>query len=108
MPVRPPCKNSATSTYEPVKYGSIANSSKYCYGRYMKTTIDMPEKLLHRAKVVAAQRRTTLRELVLMGLDQVLGGQGGNLASGAAMARLEKGFRLGGKMLSREEVHARR
>jgi hypothetical protein len=75
---------------------------------YMKTTIDMPEKLLHRAKVVAAQRRTTLRELVLMGLDQVLGGQGGNLASGAAMARLEKGFRLGGKMLSREEAHARR
>jgi hypothetical protein len=39
----------------------------------MKTTIDVPEDLLHRAKVVAAQRRTTLRELVLTGLDEVLG-----------------------------------
>ena len=74
----------------------------------MKTTIDVPEKLLHRAKVVAAQRRTTLRELVLTGLDQVLGGQGGHASSGAAMARLERGLRLGGRILSREEAHARR
>lgn len=35
----------------------------------MKTTIDFPEDLLHRAKVVAAQRQTTLRELVVQGLD---------------------------------------
>jgi hypothetical protein len=35
----------------------------------MKTTIDLPEELLHRAKVVAAQRKTTLKELVLQGLD---------------------------------------
>lgn len=74
----------------------------------MKTTIDVPEKLLHRAKVVAAQRRTTLRELVLTGLDQVLGGEPESASSAAALARLERGFRLGGKVLSREEVHARR
>jgi len=35
----------------------------------MKTTIDLPEEILHRAKVVAAQRKTTLKELVLQGLD---------------------------------------
>lgn len=74
----------------------------------MKTTIDVPEKLLHRAKVAAAQRRTTLRELVLVGLDQVLGGPWEASQAGAALARLERGFRLGGKPLTREEVHARR
>ena len=37
----------------------------------MKTTIDFPDELLHRAKIVAAQRRTTLRELVVKGLEAV-------------------------------------
>ncbi|MEZ5277061.1 MAG: hypothetical protein R3F07_11825 [Opitutaceae bacterium] len=37
----------------------------------MKTTIDFPDKLLHRAKIIAAQRRTTLRELVVRGLETV-------------------------------------
>jgi hypothetical protein len=35
----------------------------------MRTTIDVPDDLLHRAKVVAAQRKQTLKELVLQGLD---------------------------------------
>ena len=39
---------------------------------YVKTTIDVPDELLHRAKVVAAQRRTTLRELVVRGLDRAI------------------------------------
>ena len=34
----------------------------------MKTTIDFPEEILHRAKIVAAQRKTTFRELVIAGL----------------------------------------
>lgn len=34
----------------------------------MKTTIDLPEDILHQAKIVAAQRKTTLKELVLQGL----------------------------------------
>lgn len=34
----------------------------------MKTTIDFPEEILHRAKIVAAQRKTTFRELVIGGL----------------------------------------
>lgn len=74
----------------------------------MKTTIDVPEKLLHRAKVAAAQRRTTLRELVLAGLGQVLGGPSEGNQAGAALVRLERGLRLGAKTLTREEVHARR
>lgn len=41
----------------------------------MKTTIDFPDKLLHRAKVVATERRTTLRELVVKGLESVTSGE---------------------------------
>jgi hypothetical protein len=35
----------------------------------MKTTIDLPDELLHRAKIIAVQRRTTLKELVVQGLE---------------------------------------
>ncbi len=38
----------------------------------MKTTIDLPEDLLIRAKVAAAQRKTTLKELVVQGLTHAL------------------------------------
>jgi hypothetical protein len=38
----------------------------------MKTTIDLPEALLHRAKVTAAQRSTTLKDLVVEGLKRVI------------------------------------
>lgn len=37
----------------------------------MKTTIDLPEEVLIKAKVIAAERRTTLRELVVEGLKRV-------------------------------------
>jgi hypothetical protein len=37
----------------------------------MKTTIDLPEDVLIKAKVFAAERRTTLRELVVEGLKRV-------------------------------------
>ena len=37
----------------------------------MKTTIDLPEEILHQAKIVAAQRKTTLKELVMQGLALV-------------------------------------
>jgi len=37
----------------------------------MKTTIDLPDELLLRAKMLAAERRTTLRELVVKGLETV-------------------------------------
>lgn len=38
----------------------------------MKTTIELPDAVVKRAKVLAAERRTTLRELVLQGLEHVL------------------------------------
>lgn len=35
----------------------------------MKTTIDLPDEVLRKAKVFAAEHRTTLRELVMRGLE---------------------------------------
>lgn len=37
----------------------------------MKTTIDVPDDLLVKAKVLAAEQRTTLRDLVVRGLQLV-------------------------------------
>jgi hypothetical protein len=74
----------------------------------MKTTIDLPEEILHRAKIVAAQRRTTLKELVLSGLDHVLGLTAEHQGQEQAIVRLRKGMNLGVKPLGREEIHARR
>ena len=38
----------------------------------MKTTIDLPDDLLHRAKIASAQRKTTLKELVVQGLEYAI------------------------------------
>ncbi|MGC3991859.1 MAG: hypothetical protein QM796_19625 [Chthoniobacteraceae bacterium] len=35
----------------------------------MKTTIDLPDDILRRAKVTAIQRNITLKELVIQGLE---------------------------------------
>lgn len=73
----------------------------------MKTTIDLPDALLHEAKVVAAQRKTTLRELVVNGLQIALRPDAAARSPDAALARMKKGFRLGGRPLTREQAHAR-
>ena len=38
----------------------------------MKTTIELPDALGRRAKMLAAERRTTLRALVVEGLERVM------------------------------------
>jgi len=38
----------------------------------MKTTVELPRILLQRAKVVAAQRHTTLKNLLIQGLEHVV------------------------------------
>jgi hypothetical protein len=73
----------------------------------MKTTIDLPDEILHRAKVIAAQRRTTLKELVIDGLDRVMRADATAAGRDAAMDRLRSGFHLGGRPLSREQAHER-
>ena len=78
------------------------------YVLLMKTTIDLPDDLLYRAKVAAAVRKTTLKELVTAGLDWVLRAEAGTIRRPAALARLQKGLRLGGQPLTRDQAHERR
>jgi len=72
---------------------------------HMKTTIDLPDEILHRAKVVAAQRRTSLKELFLSGLEMALKADAEQPARQAALVRLQQGLKLGGKPLSRKQTH---
>jgi len=79
-----------------------------CTDGPVKTTIDLPDDLLHRAKVVAAQRRTTLKELVQAGLDWVLRSDTATSSHQGALERLRRGLRLGDRPLTREQAHERR
>jgi hypothetical protein len=56
-----------------------SNIEKYSYIAYsciMKTTIDISENLLHRAKELARKEKTTLKELTEEGLQLVLSRRG--------------------------------
>ncbi len=74
----------------------------------MKTTIDLPDEVLHRAKIVAAQRRITLKGLFLSGLEMAMNSDAATPAREAALTRLQQGLRLGGQPLTRDQVHDRR
>lgn len=80
----------------------------------MKTTIDFPNDLLHRAKVVAAQRRKTLRELVVRGLESVTSAESGESAEHErkkTLARLLKDMQASNTEpmvpMTRDEIHER-
>jgi hypothetical protein len=73
----------------------------------MKTTIDLPDDLLHRAKIFAAQHKTTLKELVQTGLDWVMRTEATLPNRDEALAHLRKGLHLGGKPLTRDQAHER-
>ena len=79
----------------------------------MKTTIDVPEEVLVKAKVFAAARRTTLRELVVQGLKQVMNAPLADEEKQrkAAIQRLLKGMQAGNTEpmipLKREELYDR-
>lgn len=76
----------------------------------MKTTIELPDSLGRKAKMLAAERRTTLRALVVEGLERVLAEK-----RGAGKERAEKLFAAmdkaagitASKRLNRTEANAR-
>ena len=74
----------------------------------MKTTIDLPDEVLHRAKIVAAQKGTTLKELFLSGLELAMKAESEGPIREAAVSRLRQGLHLRGKPLTREQTHERR
>ena len=73
----------------------------------MKTTIDLPADILERTKIAAAKRRTTVKNLVIQGLETVLKEESSAPLPAGALARLRGGYHLGGNPLSREETHGR-
>jgi hypothetical protein len=79
----------------------------------MKTTIDLPEEVLIKAKVIAAERRTTLRELVVEGLKRVTETppEAEQAKRKAAFKRLLKSMQAGNTEpmvpLKREEIYDR-
>ena len=57
----------------------------------MKTTIDLPEQLLERTKIAAARRRTTIKNLIIEGLEKVLREETPAAPPADALARLRQG-----------------
>ena len=75
----------------------------------MSITLDLPEALVERVKTAAARHRTTMRELVIRGLEEILDHDRTESESAlqSALARLEQGYALGNQALTRDESHAR-
>ena len=82
-----------------VQYGHIYS--------HMKTTIELPDAILERTKVAAARRRTSMKNLVIQGLEMVLQNEVPPAQPTEALARLREGYHLGGHPMTREEIHAR-
>ena len=79
----------------------------------MKTTIDLPDEVLVKAKVFAAEQRTTLRDLVVRGLRLVTEAQAPDdeKQRKAALTRLLEAMRASNTEpmvpLKREEIYDR-
>lgn len=72
----------------------------------MKTTIDLPDPIFKRTKIAAAQRGTSIKNLVIEGLEHVLNVGAENTSSEDALSRLKSGYHLGSKPLTRDQAHA--
>ena len=57
--------------------------------------------------MAAARRRTSMKNLVIQGLEMVLQDEVTPAPSTEALARLREGYHLGGQPMTREEIHAR-
>jgi len=73
----------------------------------VKTTIDLPDTLLERTKITAARRRTTIKNLIIEGLEKVLPEESPIAPPADALARLRHGYHLGGQPLTRDQIHGR-
>lgn len=73
----------------------------------MKTTVDIPDDILERTKIAAVKRRTSVKKLIIEGLETVLNRNAPESPPCGAMERLKAGYHLGGNPLTRDETHAR-
>ena len=72
-------------------------------------TISLDKKIVRKAKVLAAKRSTSISGLLARQVELLVGeDEAYERARREAMALLEKGFHLGGKIrVSRDELHER-
>ncbi len=72
-------------------------------------TIQLDRESIHKAKVVAAKRGTSVSAMLAVELERLVGeDEAYEAARHAALDILRKGFRLGGEIrASREELHER-
>ena len=71
-------------------------------------TLSLDQDLIRRARVLAAQRNSSVSKLLASELGRLLQeADRYERAKQAALADLAKGFHLGGQPLSREEIHDR-
>ena len=71
-------------------------------------TVQMDRELIRKARVLAAKRGTSVSGLVARELEKLIGDdEAYESARRSALQFLEKGFHLGGKSVSREELHER-
>ena len=79
----------------------------------MKTTIDIPEDLFLKAKVLAAERRTTLKEIMVQALNRFTQTptESEEKKRKAALKRLLKDMKASNtlpmKLMKREEIYDR-
>lgn len=73
----------------------------------MRTTIDLPDSLVERTKISAAKHKTSMKDLVIRGLETILAEEEAASSPESALERLRAGYALAGAPLSREESHAR-
>jgi len=73
----------------------------------MRTTIDLPDDFLQRSKIAAVKRRTSVKGLIVAGLQLILEEESTPPAETGVLDRLDAGYHLGGQPLNREQTHAR-
>jgi len=71
-------------------------------------TVRIDGELIRKARILAAKRGTSVSGLVASELKRLIGDDDAyEAARRSALQLLEKGFHLGGKSVSREELHRR-
>jgi hypothetical protein len=79
---------------------------------FMRTTLDVPDELYHAAKIEAAKRRTTMRELLICGLKHSLGQSSFERNPGEKNKRFLEGLEARNdeaiSPLTRDEIYAER
>ena len=71
-------------------------------------TIQVNRELVRKARILAARRGTSISGLLASELERLVGeDEAFEAARRCALQFLERGFHLGGKRVSREELHER-